>query len=169
MDRAGEQPARREGVTEVTTFTIETVDPQITAAIQAEVPVGEIRELFDRAFPVLVRSIAAQGVEVTGPPFAYYPRMPGETIAVVIGFPVDRPVDTDGEVGPFELPGGQVVSGTHVGSYDTLAESYHELVAWSAAEGHHLGEAMWEIYLTDPEAQPDPDTWRTRMVWPLRG
>lgn len=28
-------------------------------------------------------------------------------------------------------------------------------------------EGMWECYLSDPGAEPDPDTWRTLIVWPL--
>jgi len=26
---------------------------------------------------------------------------------------------------------------------------------------------MWEYYLTDPEQQPDPATWQTKVVWPI--
>jgi hypothetical protein len=25
---------------------------------------------------------------------------------------------------------------------------------------------MWESYLTDPGAEPDPETWRTLISWP---
>lgn len=28
------------------------------------------------------------------------------------------------------------------------------------------GEAMWEFYLTDPENEPDPAKWQTRVVRP---
>jgi hypothetical protein len=26
---------------------------------------------------------------------------------------------------------------------------------------------VWEVYLSQPQAEPDPSTWRTRIVWPL--
>ena len=46
-------------------------------------------------------------------------------------------------------------------------ETYEQLIGWSKAEGVELGEGMWESYLSDPGAEPDPSTWRTQIVWPL--
>jgi effector-binding domain-containing protein len=151
----------------VTTFRVEEIEPRAAAAVRAEVPMAEIRDVFDRAFPAVVQALAAQGVEPAGAPFGFYPRMPGETVAVVVGFPASGPVAADGEVEPFELPGGRVVTGTHVGPYEALEQTYGELVAWAQAEGLTLGEGMWESYLTDPSAEPDPATWRTQLTWPL--
>lgn len=28
---------------------------------------------------------------------------------------------------------------------------------------------MWESYLSDPVAEPDPATWRTRIMWSVAG
>ena len=151
----------------MTTFTVETIEPQAAAVIRAEVPMAELTSVFDRGFREVMQAIEAQGVAPAGPPFGFYPRMPGETVAVVVGFPVAGPVTADGDVEPFELPGGRVVTGTHVGPYDTLSATYEELMAWTQAEGLTLGEGMWEIYTSDPSAEPDPATWRTNIVWPL--
>lgn len=65
-------------------------------------------------------------------------------------------VTPDGEVSPFELPGGRVVTGIHVGAYESLATSDRQLTEWAAAEGHSLAAHMWESYLTDPRAALDP-------------
>jgi effector-binding domain-containing protein len=151
----------------MTTFTVETIEPQTAAAIRAEVPMAELREVFDRGFHEVVQAAEAQGVAITGPPFGFYPRMPGDTVQAVVGFPVAGAITADGEVKPFELPGGRVVSGTHVGPYETLAQTYEQLMAWTEAEGLTLAEGMWECYLSDPSAEPDPSTWRTLILWPL--
>jgi effector-binding domain-containing protein len=126
-----------------------------------------LRTVFDRGFPEVTRAVEAQGAPITGPPFGFYPRMPDDTVAVVVGFPVAEPIAADGDVEPFELPGGRVVTGTHVGPYEALARTYEQLVAWAGAEGLTLAEGMWESYLSDPGAEPDPSTWRTLIVWPL--
>jgi effector-binding domain-containing protein len=151
----------------MTTFTVETIDAQAAAAIRAEVPMAELREVFDRGFSAVVQAAEAQGVAITGPPFGFYPRMPGETVAVVVGFPVAGAIEPSGDVEPFDLPGGRVVTGTHVGPYEALEQTYQELMAWTEAEGLTLAEGMWECYLSDPSAEPDPSTWRTQIVWPL--
>ena len=42
-------------------------------------------------------------------------------------------------------------------------------MSWTTDEGLVLAEGMWESYLSDPDAEPDPATWRTLIVWPLAG
>jgi effector-binding domain-containing protein len=151
----------------MTTFTVKTIESQPAAAIRAEVPMAELRNVFDRGFHAVMQAVAAQGVAITGPPFGFYPRMPGDTVAVVVGFPVAGPITADGGVEPFTLPGGRVVTGTHVGPYETLGQTYEQLMAWTRAEGLTLAEGMWESYLSDPKSEPDPTAWRTLIAWPL--
>jgi effector-binding domain-containing protein len=106
-------------------------------------------------------------VQIVGPPFGFYPRMPSDTVVVEAGFPVSGPARADGEAHPFTLPGGQVVRVVHVGPYDTMERTYSQLLSWMAAEGLRPAAGMWENYLSDPEAEPDPATWRTMIFWPL--
>lgn len=151
----------------MTTFTVKTIEAQPAAAVRAEVPMAELRSVFDRGFHAVMHTVEAQGVAIAGPPFGFYPRMPGDTVAVIVGFPVAAPITSDGRVEPFNLPGGRVVTGTHVGPYETLGQTYEQLMAWTRAEGLTLAEEMWESYLSDPSSEPDPATWRTLIVWPL--
>jgi effector-binding domain-containing protein len=151
----------------MTTFAVETIEPQAAAGVRSEVPMAELPGVFDRGFTAVMRAAEAQGIAITGPPFGFYPRMPTETVEVVAGFPVASRITADGEVMPFELPGGRVVVATHVGPFEAMEKTYAELIAWSQAEGLTLAEGMWESYLSDPSAEPDPSTWRTLIVWPL--
>jgi effector-binding domain-containing protein len=151
----------------MTTFEVRTIDPQQAAVVCAEVPMAQLRSVFDHGFGEVMRVVQAQGRSVAGPPFGFYPRMPTDTVEVMVGFPVSAPVDAEGGVTPFELPGGRVVTATHVGPYERLGETYAQLTAWAQAEGHALAEGMWESYLSDPRAEPDPETWRTEITWPL--
>ena len=48
-----------------------------------------------------------------------------------------------------------------------LEETYGELMAWAQSEGLDLAGAMWESYLSDPSAEPDPETWQTAVTWPV--
>lgn len=151
----------------MTTFTVETIEPQAAAVIRAEVPMSELREVFDRGFPAVMQAAAEQGIAITGPPFGFYPRSPDDTVAVAVGFPLAGALTATDDVEPFELPGGRAVTGTHVGPYEALEQTYEELLAWARTEGLTLAEGMWESYLSDPSAEPDPSSWRTLIVWPL--
>ena len=42
-----------------------------------------------------------------------------------------------------------------------MVPGYQAVLSWiTAHEGEVVGDA-WEVYLSDPTAQPDPATWRT--------
>lgn len=151
----------------MTDFEVVTLESQPAAVVRAEVPMAEIRSVFDRGFHAVMAAVAEQGLEVAGAPFGYYPRMPGETVAVAVGFPVGGQVRASGDVEPLDLPAGRAVQGVHVGPYEALEQTYGELVAWSQQQGLELAEGMWETYLSDPSAEPDPSTWRTLITWPL--
>ena len=152
----------------MTEFEVVTLEPQSAAVVRAEVPMSELTGVFDRGFHLVAHAVQEQGLELAAPPFGYYPRMPGETVAVAVGFPVSGEFHATGEVEPMELPGGRVIRGVHVGSYDELERTYGELTEWARAQGLELDEGMWETYLSDPSAEPDPATWRTEVTWPVR-
>ena len=84
------------------------------------------------------------------------------------GFPVTSAVEASDEVRASVLPAGRAVEATHIGPYDTLAQTYGEMMRWTAEQGLQPGTDMWEQYLTDPETEPDPAKWRTRVLCPIR-
>jgi effector-binding domain-containing protein len=148
-------------------FEIVELSARPTAVVRARVPMAELPGLFDRAFHGVSAALTAQGVGIVGPPFGYYPSMPGETVEVEAGFPVAKAIESDGEVVPGELPGGRVARGMHIGPYDTLASTYAALEEWITRQGLQPGGGMWECYLTDPSSEPDPARWRTEIFCPV--
>ena len=84
----------------MTTLTVTTTDRQPAAVMRAEVPMEELRTVFDRGFGEVVRVAEAQGLTITGPPFGFYLRMPTDTVEVAVGFPVSTTVTPDGNVQP---------------------------------------------------------------------
>lgn len=144
------------------------LEPQEAIAVRGEVPFDELSAFFERAFQEAAEAAQAAGVEIVGPPFGFYPHAPSETVAVEAGFPVSAPAEpTGGRAHHIVLPGGRAIEALHVGTFDTLGRSYGELASWMAGEGLKPSAGMWESYLSDPQAQPDPTTWQTRIVWPI--
>lgn len=150
-------------------LTPEIVDlePQTAIAVRGDVAVDELPQFFERAFSTAAAAADASGVEIVGPPFGFYPSMPSETVVVEAGFPVSAAVEAVGDAHPFELPGGRAVVAVHVGPFETMKTTYAELMTWMAAQHLRPASGMWESYLSDPETEPDPATWRTRIVWPI--
>lgn len=143
------------------------LEPQEAIAVRGELPIAELPRFFERAFDEAARAASESGVEIVGPPFGFYPEMPTETVTVEAGFPVSSPTEAHGDAHRIVLPGGRAVQTTHVGPYDTMEKTYNDLQSWMADQGVEPAVGMWESYLSDPEVEPDPTTWRTRIIWPL--
>jgi effector-binding domain-containing protein len=146
--------------------TVELTE-QPTAVLRATVPMDQLPAFFARAFAATAAVIATQGQAPAGPPFGLYHGLPSSSVDVEAGFPVGTPVVPDGVVAPGVLPGGRAVEAVHVGPYDTMGETYGRVEQWMAGRRLARGPVVWESYLSDPEREPDPATWRTVIHWPV--
>ncbi len=144
--------------------TIETTG-QHTCVMRGKMPVEELPSFFARAFTATAAAIAQQGQVPAGPPFGLYRGMPTSVVDVEVGFPVASPVEPTGDVVPSTLPGGRAVEAVHVGPYDTMVETYGQVEQWMIGQRLVPGPLVWETYLSDPEREPDPATWRTVIHW----
>jgi effector-binding domain-containing protein len=165
-------PARRFGARCVprwimTEIRVSEHTEQPTAVLREQVAMSELPEFFQRAFEEVMAAVQAQNIPCVGPPFGKYYGMPGETVDLEAGFPVAAAVAPTGDVVPSTLPGGPVVEAVHVGPYDTLEQTYGELESWMEEQDLRGADVMWESYLSDPEAEPDPATWRTLICVPV--
>lgn len=149
-------------------FELVTRQAQTTAVIHEKVPVKELPQFFQRALGQVYAAIQAQGAAPAGPPFALYFGMPSESVEVEAGFPVSKAVARQGAVTPGSLPGGRCAHGMHVGPYETLKQTYDELMGWMAARNLKPADEMWEVYWSDPAKEPNPAQWRTEIFWPVQ-
>ncbi|MCZ7546603.1 MAG: GyrI-like domain-containing protein [Anaerolineae bacterium] len=111
--------------------------------------------------------IQQHGGRFAGPPFVVYNDVSGAEWAITVGFPVFGPVVAEGEIVPGEQPGGRVATTMHVGPYERLGETWTALEGWLRAQALHTGATCWEVYETDPDAEPDPSKWKTQLFWSL--
>jgi effector-binding domain-containing protein len=122
----------------------------------------DIREYLDAAFPELVALLAQRGVKAAGPPFARY-RVDADTFHVTAGIPVPNGVEGSGRVRLDELPGGDIASTVHVGSYEELPAAFHAVIEWLPGAGYTITGDPWESYLDQPDV-PQP---RTQVNFPV--
>ncbi|MFJ5860222.1 GyrI-like domain-containing protein [Pseudarthrobacter sp. NPDC092439] len=139
---------------------------QPAAVLRERVPMSALTEFFGRAFGAVMAATQKQGVFPAGPPFARYRGMPTDTVDVEAGFPIADPFTGADGVQTVVLPGGDAFEAIHIGPYDTLGETYGAIQQRMHAEGLTPSDSMWEYYLTDPEKEPDPAKWQTKVVWP---
>ncbi|WP_067568693.1 GyrI-like domain-containing protein [Nocardia acidivorans] len=144
-----------------------TLDPVVTAAVRATVPLSGLRDFFDASFGALGGAVAAQRLDIKGPAFGLYRGAGGDPLDVEVGFAVGGPVEPTGAVIASSLPGGRVARVIHFGGFDGLTSSWTELQAWIESQGLVPAAHRWEVYITQPSPDMNPDDLRTELNWPI--
>jgi effector-binding domain-containing protein len=142
---------------------------QQTAVIHLTVPRSEIQNVMGPGIGEVMAAVAAQGLVPAGPWFTHHLRMDPDTFDFEVGVPVNSPVVAVGRVKPSQLPAARVARTVYHGPYEGLGAAWGEFEAWIRANGHKSAADLWEVYVTDPSADPDPATWRTEFNRPLIG
>jgi effector-binding domain-containing protein len=80
------------------------------------------------------------------------------------------PVKTKAEIPGFltiELPAGMVLTVDYYGPYEGVGAAHGAIDAYAKANGLKAGAPAVEQYVTDPETEPDPKKWLTKVTYPL--
>src|SRR4051794_947573 len=101
-------------------YTIVDYEPRPTAMMRGHVKLEDLPTFFARSLPLVLEAIEAQGAIPGGEPFAYYRGVPNGSVDVEAGFPVVGAFVPTGKILPGHLPGGRVVTGLHLGPYDSV-------------------------------------------------
>jgi len=148
-------------------FEIWSVPHQDTAVVHITTEPKGIGQAMGEALPKAFAAIARSGGHPVGPPFTKYTTYSETSVEFEAGVPVDTPFAGAGDVVPGELGGCEAAVAMHLGPYDTIGTTYRALQAWIEGQGRRPSTVMWERYLSNPDTEPDPATWRTEVVWPV--
>ncbi len=153
------------------------------AAVRSSVALADIGGILPQHWPRVFGWLAGQGLAPAGAPFIRYLEldMQGQSL-------VDVAIPTAGQLTPTDdivtasLPAGRYASMIYTGNYSGLLEANAALQDWGKAneidwdyESQQNGDvtterwaARIESYITDPETNPDPNTWQTLLMYKLR-
>ena len=138
------------------------------ASVRKVVARDNVPHAIGRMFQAVNRALADQDIESDGAPFARY-HSTGDKIDLEAGAMVATPIVPDDEVKPGELPGGPAAIAVHAGPYETLGSTYAAMDRWlEASPSHQANGGPWELYITDPSAEPDSRKWLTEVIYPLK-
>lgn len=136
-----------------------------TLVVRGRADRGQVSEFLGRAFELVAKTVASDGMHFGGPPFAIFRTRADGAWDIECGFPVAGVALGQGEVTASSLPGGRVVRTLHVGPYSGTELAHQALAEWVSSRGEEPAGDAWEVYLDRPD-EPNP---RTQVVLPLAG
>ncbi|MCY4028372.1 MAG: GyrI-like domain-containing protein [Acidobacteria bacterium] len=144
------------------------LEAQPIVGIRTTVVMSEIGKAMGTLFGEVHGYIQQNGGTPAGMPVAIYHSAPSATVDVECAIPVAAAMTGAGRVRSGELPAGKAATVTHVGPYDDLPQAWSALTEWIESQGLEAAAAPWEVYVTDPGAEPDQSKWRTDIFFPVR-
>ena len=149
-------------------FRTTQLEVQHIVGIRKKVAMSEIGQTMGPLFGEVHGYIQQSGEKTAGMPLAIYHSMSGPTVDLECAIPVVSAMTGAGRVRGGELPAGTAASVTHVGPYDDLPQTWAALTEWMKTQGLEASGTPWEVYVTDPGAEPDSSKWRTDIFFPVR-
>lgn len=149
-------------------FGTKQLDAQPILGIRSTTGMDKLAQLMGPLFGEVHGYILQNGQKPVGMPLAIYHSMEGGTVDVECAIPVSVPLAGTDRIQACELPAGTVATVTHRGPYDNLGQTWSALTEWMKSQGLEAAGAPWEVYVTDPGAEPDQSKWRTDIFFPVR-
>lgn len=150
-------------------ITISEVGAWNAIAIKDSSSCDKISEVMGSVFGEVQDYMDANKIECVGPPYALYYMWDEKANKFVMeaGMPVKgKPVVT-GRMKLIEYPAVKAVAAVHYGAYETLYNTYMALEKYIKNNNLKQKGMPWEVYVTDPETQPDMSKWETMIYYPV--
>jgi effector-binding domain-containing protein len=127
---------------------VETVQPELIAAVRARVPISGIAQAWKPALDQVWAFLKDNpDLPRAHNLFLYHhPARRDDPMDVDFGVQVVRPFEPRGNIRCVETPAGEVARTVHVGPYEGLKGAHDAIHAWCAARGRKIAHASWETY-----------------------
>jgi effector-binding domain-containing protein len=128
--------------------SVQRVRQRIIAAVHARIPMGSVPKVFGRYLDEVYRARQAGAVKLDGQNvFLYHwsAERPDE-LDVDFGVGATENFAPVGSVTPTVVPGGEVATAAHLGSYAGLRGAHDAIADWCRAHGRRRTGVSWEVY-----------------------
>ncbi len=128
---------------------------------------NDISKKMSGLYKDLMVFVARSDLSMTNRPIAIYHQVDDKQVVFEVGIPVDKEVQGAGKIQCKTMPAGNNVVADYYGSYDTLEDGHNAIQQWLERYRRTLRGYPWEIYVTDPTTEQDPNKWLTRIFYPV--
>ncbi|MEJ7587375.1 MAG: GyrI-like domain-containing protein [Ferruginibacter sp.] len=160
----------------VTEPVLENRGAQNYVAIRKRVNMNDIPAVLPPLIPEVITWLNENNLNAAGLCFFHYEAMTNhDELDVAVGLLVPEPVMGNGHMVTGAFPAGRYASILYTGDYQNMMEGHKALEDWISNNGlqemrQNTDEGIkWggrtEFYLTDPDTEPDPEKWKTEIIF----
>ncbi|HRJ31142.1 MAG TPA: SRPBCC family protein [Cyclobacteriaceae bacterium] len=155
-------------------ITEETINPISYVGLSTTMSTTDMNAVslqMGKSYGELMAVLQKSKVEMTGAPFCLYPRWDEEKkeMDMVCALPVPADAKLPPKYSVMQIAGGKAVKAIHLGDYHKLEATHNQLAQYMEYKKLEAIGAPWEVYITDPETEPDTAKWITEVYYPVKG
>jgi AraC family transcriptional regulator len=153
------------------TKVLETVitENKFYLSIRDTVNPNEMENLHGKSYATIQQFMDSNFIKIAGAPLAIYHFWSDTLIDIELGIPVaDSTIKGNAKVQLHKINKGKVITALHIGPYERLPETYFSINEWIKKNNKYPIGPPWEVYITDPANEPNPEKWKTAVFFPIK-
>lgn len=138
--------------------------------IQDDIAISDVNsEFFGDRYGAIMAYLGDDSQNMTSAPLAIYHKWDEEndsaTVAVSIACASEKS-GTD-KIQKGMTYAGSTIKVVHIGPYENTGAAHEFVYAYVGDNGYEMSGSPWEVYVTDPGEEPDPNKWITEIYYPV--
>jgi len=146
---------------------LQRIEPFHYLSVTDSCKLEEVSNKMESMYNELLVFGARARIDMTARPVVIYHLLSEKKVIFEMGIPVFENVTVSGRIRYTTMQGGDHVVANYFGSYDTLEDGHNAVQQWMIRYRRKLAGYPWELYVTDPTTEPDPNNWLTRIYYPV--
>jgi effector-binding domain-containing protein len=106
-------------------------------------------------------------VQPTGRHFCLLRTQNDSTTDIEYCIPISPDAQLPASIPVFQHYSGSAIMGRHKGPYGSIEETYEQVKHYIEFKGYRPNGSPWEVYITDPAAEKDPNKWIAEVYYPV--
>jgi effector-binding domain-containing protein len=148
---------------------IKNVAPQKALIIKTTAQSSAVGQKMGELYGKLFGYLGANSIQPSGAPFAvYYSYDPTGKTEFEVGVPVASSITGTDDIKFKEYPAMRVISTLHIGPYENVGPIYEALKKYATDHKLQTQPVSWEVYITDPSKETDPNKYQTFVYFVLK-
>jgi effector-binding domain-containing protein len=142
---------------------------QMAIGIKVESDMLNMSQVMGSSFGKLMDYTGKTGAQMAGMPFAIWYQWQDTTKFIFeCALPVAGKLKGEGDIRFFNTYAGKAVTVEHWGSYETSGNSWEAVMKYVKDNNLESNGNPYEVYMTDPTTEPNPEKWLTMLYHPVK-